>query len=102
MNENICVVGEREIAMGFRLVGINNTFIAEEEDGAKTLKTLYNSKNYNVILASQSLQKYLAEDDLNLYNGSINPLVVFIPIPGVREEESVYDLAKKILGIDIS
>ncbi len=102
MNENICVVGEREIAMGFKLVGINSTFIAEKENGSKTLKALYNSKKYNVILASQSLQKYLTEDELNLYNSTISPLVVFIPIPGVKEEESVYDLAKKILGIDIS
>ena len=60
-----------------------------------------NLKKYNVILASQSFQKNLKVDEINEYAGSMDPLVIFIPLPGIKEEESVYDLAKRILGIDI-
>ncbi len=52
-------------------------------------------------MVSQSFEKYMTPDEINLYAGSISPLVIFIPLPGIKEEQSVYDLAKKILGIDI-
>lgn len=93
--DNICVIGEREVAMGFKLIGINDTFIVDINEAALKLREIFSSGKYNVILASQSIQKYLKEDELNLYNTSINPLVVFIPVPGVTEEESVYELAKE-------
>ncbi len=96
-----CIIGEREVVMGFKLIGINDTFIIDLPDGVAELRELFKSGNYNTIMASQSLQKYLQEDELNIYNTSMNPLVIFIPVPGIKEEESVYDLAKRILGIDI-
>ena len=98
---NICIIGEKELITGFKLVGVNDTFIADPVNGIKFLRELYKSKKYNVILASQSFQKNLKIDEINEYAGSMDPLVIFIPIPGIKEEESVYDLAKKILGIDI-
>ncbi len=98
---DICLIGERELVAGFKLVGINDTFEADPEKDSPKLRKIFNSKKYNVILASQSFQKYISEDELKIYSTSMNPLVVFIPIPGIKEEESVYDLAKKILGIDI-
>jgi V/A-type H+-transporting ATPase subunit F len=98
---DLCLIGERELVTGFKLVGINDTFTANSENDTPLLKQLFNSKKYNVILASQSFQKYLSNDEINMYTGSIDPLVIFIPLPGIKEEESVYDLAKKILGIDI-
>jgi Archaeal/vacuolar-type H+-ATPase subunit F len=98
---DLCLIGERELVAGFKLVGINDTFIAEPENGKYIVKELFNSKKYNVIMVSQSFEKYMSPDEINLYTGSISPLVIFIPIPGIKEEESVYDLAKKILGIDI-
>ncbi len=98
---DLCLIGERELVAGFKLVGINDTFIASPEDGKPIIKELFNSKKYNVIMVSQSFQKYMSADEINLYTGSLNPLVIFIPLPGIKEEESVYDLAKKILGIDI-
>lgn len=96
-----CIIGEREVVMGFKLIGINDTFITDLPDGVAKLRELFKSGNYDTIMASQSLQKYLKEDELNIYSTSINPLVIFIPVPGIKEEESVYDLAKRILGIDI-
>jgi V/A-type H+-transporting ATPase subunit F len=98
---NICIIGEKELITGFKLVGVNDTFTADPVNGIKFLRELYKSKKYNVILASQSFQKNLKIDEINEYAGSMDPLVIFIPIPGIKEEESVYDLAKKILGIDI-
>jgi V/A-type H+-transporting ATPase subunit F len=98
---DLCLIGERELVAGFKLVGINDTFIANPEDGKSIVKELFHSKKYNVIMVSQSFEKYMSTDEINIYTGSIIPLVIFIPLPGIKEEESVYDLAKKILGIDI-
>ena len=98
---SLCIIGEKELITGFKLVGVNDTFMTDSVDGAKLLRELYKSKKYNVILASQSFQKNLKVDEINEYAGSMDPLVIFIPLPGIKEEESVYDLAKRILGIDI-
>jgi V/A-type H+-transporting ATPase subunit F len=98
---DLCLIGERELVAGFKLVGINDTFISEPENGVHLLKQMFDSKKYNVIMVSQSFQKYLSDDELKLYSESMEPLVIFIPLPGIKEEESVYDMAKRILGIDI-
>ncbi|WP_337861010.1 V-type ATP synthase subunit F [Ferroplasma sp.] len=100
MNE-LCLIGERELVTGFKLVGINDAFISEPENGITELKQLFNSRKYNVIMVSQSFEKYMSDDELKLYTESMDPLVIFIPLPGIKEEESIYDMAKKILGIDI-
>ncbi len=96
-----CIIGEREVVMGFKLIGVNDIFIVDLPEGVNKLRELFKSNDYSTIMVSQSLQRYLKEDELNIYNISMNPLVIFIPVPGIKEEESVYDLAKRILGIDI-
>ena len=78
---DLCLIGERELVAGFKLVGINDTFIATPENGTSLLKQLFNSKKYNVIMVSQSFEKYLNSDEINLYRGSMDPLVIFIPLP---------------------
>ncbi len=95
---NVCVIGERELVNGFKLIGIGDAF--EFKDKNDVLK-IFNSKSYRYIFLSESTERYFNDNELNILKSSIDPLVIFIPMPGVSEEESVFELAKKILGIDI-
>ena len=101
--EKIAVIGEREIALGFKLVGIKDTFIKSGSDAVKQLNELMNSKTYNLILVSDSIKASMEKNTIRVVEASLTPLVVFIPLPGVEEkQESVESLAKRILGVDIT
>ena len=98
---NIAIIGERELVLGFRLIGIENSFIATEEEGLRKFTEVYKSNKYSLIMLSENLKSFMDRKLLDTIETSTKPLVVFIPLPGGKEEESVADLAKRILGVDI-
>lgn len=98
---NIAVIGEREIILGFRLIGIEDSFIVDEEKGAEKVMDVYKSGKYSVIMISQNLRKKMDVKLLSKLESSTKPVVVFIPLPGSEEEESIAQLAKRVLGVDI-
>ncbi|GGM66407.1 ATP synthase subunit F [Thermogymnomonas acidicola] len=98
---NIAIVAEREIALGFRLIGIEDSFIGTGEEGVRKFEELYRSGKYSLIMLSENLQRFMDRRMLNMVNMSTRPLVVFIPLPGGKEEESVAELAKRVLGVEI-
>jgi V/A-type H+/Na+-transporting ATPase subunit F len=101
--EKIAVIGEREIALGFRLIGVKDTFIRSGDDAVRQLNELMNSKSYNLILVSERIKASMEKNTIRLVEASLNPLVVFIPLPGAEnKQESVESLAKRILGVDIT
>ncbi len=100
--KKVAVIGEREIALGFKLIGIKDTFIKSGSDAVKLFSDLVSSKNYNLLLVSESIRSHMESNLLRLAETSLSPLVVFIPLPGIEEEkESVEKLAKRVLGVDI-
>ena len=100
--EKVAVIGEREIALGFKLIGITDTFIKSGNDAVKTFVELLTLKTYNLIFISESIRAHMEGNILRTAETSLSPLVVFIPLPGVEEEkESVEKLAKRVLGVDI-
>lgn len=98
----IAVVGERELVIGFRLIGLRDTFVASGAQGAKQLTTLAESGKYSMVLASETLRASLSAQSRSIFERILDPLVVFLPTPGAQEEgESVSALAKRVLGISI-
>lgn len=98
---NIAIIGERELVLGFRLMGVENSFVAVGEEGVSKFNELYKSSKYSLIMLSENLKEFMDRKLLSSIETSTNPLVVFIPLPEGKEEESVRDLAKRILGVDI-
>ncbi len=85
----IALIGERSLVIGFRLIGIENAFVAEGEEAVKKFNEIYQSGEYSLIMASESLKRTLDSRLLEEIEVSTNPLVVFIPLPGSAVEESV-------------
>ncbi|HLH86657.1 MAG TPA: V-type ATP synthase subunit F [Thermoplasmataceae archaeon] len=98
---SLAIIGERELVLGFRLIGIEDTFIAEGKDGAKKLMEIVRSGKYALIMVSENIRGHLEQAEMRYVDFSTFPVVVFIPMPGGKEEESVRDLAKRVLGVDI-
>jgi V/A-type H+-transporting ATPase subunit F len=102
----IAVVGERELVIGYRLLGIDNTVLVDPESDReqiyKTIENLFSSKKYSLIIASQFIHNSLPPLFKSKVESSIDPLVLFMPaLKGNMEEESLSSLAKRVLGISI-
>lgn len=98
---SIAVIGEREIALGFRLLGVANAFVANGEEGIARLKELMAQGRCSLIILSESLRKQMDRKLIETVENSTRPLIVFIPLPGGEEEESIEKFAKRVLGVDI-
>ena len=96
------VVGERELAIGFRLIGLKDVEEVTPETAALTFQKLIGTSDVNLIIASQSVRERLTESQRAHAEASLRPLVVFVPPPsGTYEVESVEALAKRILGVSL-
>lgn len=98
---SIAVVAERELILGFRLIGVEHSFIAEKEEGVKKLNEILNEKKFSLVMVSESIKPYMDSRTLRFIEISTDPVVVFIPVPGGEDLESVNELAKRVLGVDI-
>lgn len=104
LGRRIAILGERELVMGYRLLGIDDTFTMSEDalEVTKTLQRLMSSKEFALIIASHSVREVLSEGFRESVEASIEPLVLFLPaFQGNIEEESISSLARRVLGISI-
>jgi len=101
----LAVVGDRELVIGYRLIGIDDTFIvSDEEDASKKIQELYSSGEFGLIIASNSMRAKLSSKFVAEIEESIEPLVLFMPSQketAEEDEESIAALAKRVLGISI-
>ena len=96
------VVGERELAIGFRLIGLKDV-VEVTPESAVTGFTRAMSGGYTLVIATQSIRAQLSESQRAAADASLHPLVVFVPTPsGEYEVESIEALAKRVLGVTLS
>lgn len=98
----IAIVGERELVIGYQLLGIDDTFIITGEDANKKIQEVFSSGEFSLIIASESVRSALPVALRTRLEASIEPLVLFLPsLQGDIKEESISALAKRVLGINI-
>ncbi len=98
----IAVIGERELVIGYSLLGIEDTFVVSGEDASKTIQDLYSSGKFSLIIASDAVRNALPAVFRKKIEASIEPLILFMPaMEGNIQEESIAALAKRVLGISI-
>jgi len=93
----VAVVVDRELVIGYRLIGIDDTFIVtDEEDASKKIQELYSSGEFGLIIASNSMRAKLSSKFVAEIEESIEPLVLFMPSlieTAVEDKESIAALA---------
>jgi len=98
----IAVIGERELIIGYRLLGMDDTFIVSKDDANKTLQELFSSGKFGLIIVSEFVRNLLPNIFKTKIEASIEPLVLFMPsLQGNIQEVSISVLAKRVLGINI-
>ncbi|MCL5438192.1 MAG: V-type ATP synthase subunit F [Candidatus Thermoplasmatota archaeon] len=81
-------------------MGIEDTFELTGEEAAAKLNEIVSDRKHSMIIVSESVRPFIGRD-LHRLELLTDPLVVFLPLPGGTEEESVNKLAKRVLGVDI-
>jgi V/A-type H+/Na+-transporting ATPase subunit F len=96
------VVGERELAIGFRLIGLQDVIeVTPENSVAEFQRAMHGG--FTLLIATQSIRAQLSEAQRAAADSSLKPLVVFVPTPtGEFEVESIEALAKRVLGVTLS
>lgn len=98
----IAVIGDRELALGYRLLGVDDTYIVSESDAVQTVTNVFNSGEFSMIIIADFVRKKLPKLLIEKLESSLIPLVVFMPSLNERdEEESLATLAKRVLGIEL-
>jgi len=96
------VIGERELAIGFRLIGLQNVVEVTPTTASAEFQRLMSRDDINLVVASEGVRRRLSENQRIHAEGSLQPLVVFVPSPtGEYEVESLAALAKRVLGISL-
>ncbi|MCI4352000.1 MAG: hypothetical protein L3K14_01235 [Thermoplasmata archaeon] len=96
------VIGERELAIGFRLIGLKDVFEVTPATAAAEFQRVMSRDDINLVIASEGVRRRLSENQRVHAEGSLQPLVVFVPSPtGEYEVESLAALAKRVLGISL-
>ena len=97
------VLGERELAIGFRLIGLKDVVEVTEATAAAEFQKAMTTGQFSLIIASQSIRPRLTENQRAAADASLRPLVVFVPTPtGEYEVESIDALAKRVLGVSLT
>jgi V/A-type H+/Na+-transporting ATPase subunit F len=97
------VLGERELAIGFRLIGLKDVIEVTPENSVERFQQVMNQGTFNLVIASQSIRARLSESQRAHADSSLTPLVVFVPTPtGDFEVESINALAKRVLGVTLA
>ncbi|MGA8302940.1 MAG: V-type ATP synthase subunit F [Thermoplasmata archaeon] len=97
------VLGERELAIGFRLIGLKDVIDVTPETSVSEFQRVMNDGGYNLVIASQSIRARLSDAQRTHADASLRPLVVFVPTPtGEFEVESINALAKRVLGVTLA
>jgi V/A-type H+/Na+-transporting ATPase subunit F len=98
----IAVVGEKELVLGYRLLGVEDAVQATREDAQKAIMELFNSGKYGLIIVGSEARKGISPATMEKLEASIVPLVVFMPsTQATVQEESLSRLAKRVLGVDL-
>ena len=97
------VLGERELAIGFRLIGFKDVVEVTAATAQAEFRRVVESGEFSLVIASQSVAGTLTESQRMHAEASLKPLVVFVPTPtGEYEIESISALAKRVLGVSLA
>ena len=101
--KKIVFVGDRRDGLGLKLAGIDNSIDLTGKEALNEVIKLIKSKEYNLIIAEEDIKDYADQNERNLLDLSVDPLVLFIPSQETQEnKESLESLAKRVLGVDIT
>jgi len=103
-DEKIAVISDAATATGFRLAGVEETFVpAGQEEAEAKLSELLANPSYGIVIITERLLEGCDWRLKKKVEATAKPIVVPIPDAGgqIEQEESLSMLIKRALGVDL-
>ncbi len=98
IKKRIAVIGSDEFTLGFRLVGVQETY--DREDYSEQIKKLVNRDDLGIVVAHEQDIRDLPERVRNQVRDSVDPVVV--PLSEKAESENLNERIRTVIGADIT
>jgi vacuolar-type H+-ATPase subunit F/Vma7 len=96
---SIAVVGSEMFSLGFDLIGIQDIFDADANNGKDVLEGLLYSKDFKLVIVEEELMKSLPRQTWHRVVNNIHPIFVVV---GPDAGEILGEKVKRAVGIDLS
>lgn len=102
--EEIAVVGESFVVAGFRLAGVDRTFIVSESaESCRKINELLEDQTLGIIITTEKIVEECDRKTKQRIEAAAKPIVITVPgMEGPLEQsESISKLIKRALGIEL-
>ncbi len=96
--KKIAVIGEEEFTLGFRLVGVRETY--GKEDYTDRIQELVEREDLGIVIAEQGDLEELPERVRQKVRNSVDPVVV--PLSQEAEDTNLKEKIRQVIGADIA
>lgn len=103
-SDKIIVVGDSATAIGFRLAGVTEVYIAEGKEAEKRLVSLLDRENAGIIVVNEGVLAGLDWRLKKKIEGLAKPVIVGVPDKSgpSAEVESLGEMIKRALGFELA
>ncbi|VVC00031.1 V-type ATP synthase subunit F [uncultured archaeon] len=103
-NEKLAVIADSATCTGFRLAGIENTFILTGKEAEDKLSELLTDTSFGIVIVTERLLETCDWRLKKRVEATAKPIVVPIPDAGgpIEQSESLAMLIKRALGVDLT
>ena len=96
------VIGDSQMATGFRLVGVESVEATSVTEARKALSNVLERSDVAIVLISEELASEMRDEIDKLRLSRITPLIVAVPgSSGAVGETKISDLITKTLGVRV-
>ncbi len=96
--KNIAVVGTGEFTLGFKLAGINEVVIIEEND-EKTIKSFLGRSDLGIVIVDEKVMEKLSPLLHQDIIQSLQPVFVVLSVSG--KEDGLREMIMQSIGVDL-
>ena len=102
--EKIAVIADSATATGFRLSGVENTFVLSGTEAEDKLSQLLQDPSFGIIIVTERLVENCDWRLKKRIEATAKPVVVAIPDSAgpIEQSESLAKLIKRALGVDLT
>lgn len=99
--DKILVLGDRDMANGFRLVGVRDAVICSSADADGKLNELIQRTDAGIIIFQDEFYSSLSHKTKKLIESIPKPVVVSVGIKAASSTENLQAMIKRAIGISL-
>jgi|ETN02SMinimDraft_4_1059925.scaffolds.fasta_scaffold274132_2 V/A-type H+-transporting ATPase subunit F len=101
---NICVIGDKDMVMGFRLAGVTAAYPVEKVADTSNVLNQALQKEYDLIIISENHASYVSEE-ISKLRSKPHPVVIEVPDQTGstgHAKKNIKEMIRRAVGVDIT